>query len=83
MPEVTFEFSPGQNEVRSAQQCFMLCDLAGEVDCPAFVFYNSDNDNEGKGNACTFYDPIDPIEHLTIPGFYSALRNEAWAPPVV
>ena len=49
MPEKTFEYAPGKNEVRSAQACFMFCDLVGEDTCPAFVFHNDDNDT-GKPN---------------------------------
>ena len=61
----------------------MFCDLVGADVCPAFVFHNDDNDVDGKGNACTFYDPKDPIEYLNIPGFYSSLRSDSWAPPVL
>ncbi len=83
MPDVSFEYLPGQNEVRSAQHCFMLCDLMGAADCKAFAFYNLDDNEEGKGNACTFYDPPEPVEAMPLPGFFSGIRGDDWAGPVV
>lgn len=75
-----YEYAPGLNEVRSPQECFMLADLEG---ASAFVFHNDDDDSEGKGNACTFYETLGNATSAAIPGFFSAINDGLWAPAVV
>ena len=77
IPTISFEYSPGQNEVRSSQACFMFCDLT--EDCPGFVFHDDDSDSDGKGNECGFFDPGENSIEIPLTGFDSGFKDDSWS----